>query len=165
MPAPSREKMAELRDFIARHPLAVLASTSADGAPQAALINIAVTPALEIIFETTCETRKFANLERDPRAALVIGSGQETLQYEGVADRPEGPAREQARDAFLAAFPEKAADENWPGNSYFRVRPQWLRFSSYYRPRSIAEYELEERKPVVPSRLCWLRARLFPSRA
>jgi hypothetical protein len=165
MPAPGPEKMAELQDFIARHRLAVLASSSANGAPQAALVNIAVTPALEIIFETTCETRKFANLERDPRAALVIGSGQETLQYEGLAMRPEGWAREAARDAFIAAFPDKAADENWPGNSYFLVRPQWLRFSSYYRPRAIAEYVLEERKAAEPSRLCWLRTRRFPPRA
>lgn len=165
MPAPSPEKMAELHDFIARHKLAVLASAGADGTPQAALVNIAVTPALEIIFETTCETRKFANLERDPRAALVIGSGQETLQYEGLAMRPDGRERETARDAFIAAFPEKAADENWPGNSYFLVRPQWLRFSSYYRPRTIAEYVLEERKPPATGRSCWLQARLFQRRA
>ncbi len=46
---------------------------------------------------------------------------------------------------FFAAFPGKAADEYWPGNRYFLVRPCWLRFSSYYRPRFSEEYRLAER--------------------
>ena len=137
------EKTAQFHDFITRNRLAVLASIGPDGAPQAALMNIAVTPALDIVFETTCETRKFANLERDPRVALVIGwQGQETLQYEGTVIRPEGDRRDQARDIFLAAFPAKASDQHWPGNAYFRVCPHWLRFSSYYRPRVIEEYRM-----------------------
>ena len=39
--------------FIHARSLAVIATTGPDGKPEAALINIAVTPELEIIFETT----------------------------------------------------------------------------------------------------------------
>ncbi|HJR57248.1 MAG TPA: pyridoxamine 5'-phosphate oxidase family protein [Rhizomicrobium sp.] len=141
------DKKAQLHGFITRRRLAALAYDGPRGGPQAALMNIAVTPDLEIVFETTCYTRKFMPLERDPRVALVIGwDGQETLQYEGMATRPEGRGRELARDTFVAAFPRKAPDEFWPGNAYFLVRPCWLRFSSYYQPRFTEEYFLEERR-------------------
>ncbi|HEX2761702.1 MAG TPA: pyridoxamine 5'-phosphate oxidase family protein [Rhizomicrobium sp.] len=156
-PALTPARKAELAAFIARHRLGVLAWKGMDG-PGAALMNIAVTPELEIVFETTCYTRKFAQLERDGRVALVIGwQGQETLQYEGVAARPDGRRLEQARDIFVAAFPRKAPDEFWPGNGYFLVRPCWLRFSSYYQPRFSEEYRLAPRP--APAAAGW-RARL-----
>ena len=143
---PDRKK--QLYDFIAKNRLAVLSYCGQQGAPQAALMNIAVTPELEIIFETTCYTRKFVHLEHDPRVAMVIGlDGQETLQYEGLAMRPEDSRRELARDTFVSAFPRKAPDEFWPGNDYFLVQPCWLRFSSYYQPRFSTEYRLAERPP------------------
>ncbi len=134
---------ARLYGILRGHRLGVVASIGPDGAPQSALVNIAVTPELEIIFETTCETRKFANIERDARVSLVVGwSGQETVQYEGLASRPEGSMRDRVRGAFVAAFPDKAADAYWPGNSYVLVTPRWLRFSSYYRPRRVEEYRI-----------------------
>ena len=70
--------------------------------------------------------------------------------------RPEGKARERARDVFVAAFPQKESDEYWPGNSYFLVRPRWLRFSSYYRPRWMEEYVLgtpDEKPQTLCARL------------
>lgn len=162
----SPERKRQLHDFIAKHPLAVLGYNGVLGAPQAALMNIAVTPDLEIAFETTCYTRKFAHLERDPRVALVIGwEGQETLQYEGLATRPEARRRELARDIFVNAFPRKAPDEFWPGNDYFLVRPCWLRFSSYYHPRSSVEYRLAERPPPPSGWRVRLRQLLARNRA
>jgi hypothetical protein len=145
----SLEKKAQLHGFIARHRMGVLSWLTPDG-PQAALMNIAVTPELEIVFETTCYTRKFAHLERDGRVALVVGwEGQQTLQYEGMATRPEGRKQQLARDTFVAAFPRKAPDEYWPGNRYFLVHPCWLRFSSYYQPRFTEEYRVAERRAPV----------------
>ena len=66
--------------------LGVLSSLGPDGGPQSALVGIAVTPELEIVFDTVQESRKFANIARDPRVAFVIGwQGEITVQYEGVA--------------------------------------------------------------------------------
>lgn len=142
-------------EFIVRHPLAVLCTLGPQGQPQAALMNIAALPDLSLAFETTNQTRKFFNIARDPRVALVFSGGQETLQYEGLAVRAEDRRHDQARTAFLAAFPAKAPDESWPGNHYFLVKPCWLRFSSYYRPRSIEEYRLAE-QPAAPGPGGWL---------
>jgi pyridoxine/pyridoxamine 5'-phosphate oxidase len=149
MNPPSETKRTQLADFIRKAGLAVLSSTGAEGHPQAALIDIAVMPDLTLVFETTCGTRKAANIERDPRVALVIGwSGPQTMQVEGIAEMADGRRLEQARETFLAAFPRKSPDEHWPGNNYYVVTPRWLRFSSYYRPRFIEEYQLQE----VPTR-------------
>ena len=159
MDALADKRKAELFDFIQKRRLAVVSTNGRSGQPQAALMNIAVLPDLCLIFETTCETRKFGNIERDPRIAVVIGwDGQETLQCEGWAERPEGRRLEAVRDAFIAAFPAKSLDENWPGNSYFVINPCWLRFSSYYRPRFIEEYELADQPRVLaPGWRGWLQ--------
>jgi len=139
----SDDKRKELFAFLAARQLAVIATADAAGTPEAALMNYAVTPSLEIIFETTSETQKYPNLKRNPLIALVAGwDGPVTLQYRGLAEEVAGPAKAAARDIFLAAFPQKVSHESWPGNFYFRVRPLWIRFSSYYQPRRVEEYRL-----------------------
>jgi hypothetical protein len=60
----------ELYRFIKAQRYGVVSSVGADGAPQSALVGIAVTPALEICFDTTGLTRKAPNLRRDPRIAI-----------------------------------------------------------------------------------------------
>ena len=61
---------AEIYAFLRGHRLAVISSVSPAAAPQAALIGIAVTEALDIIFDTLSTSRKYANLRADPRVAL-----------------------------------------------------------------------------------------------
>ena len=130
----------QVYDFIRARPLAVLATACANGAPEAALVGVAVSEELELIFDTTDATRKYPNLKRDPRIAFVFsGDGEETLQYEGVADEPAGAELERLKDIYFAAFPDGVTRQDWPGLTYFRVRPKWLRFSSYYRPRRVDE--------------------------
>jgi len=130
----------QLYDFIRARPLAVLATACANGAPEAALVGVAVSEDLELIFDTTDATRKYPNLKRDPRIAFVFGGdGEETLQYEGVADEPAGAELARLKEIYFAAFPDGVTRQDWPGLTYFRVRPKWLRFSSYYRPRRVDE--------------------------
>ena len=130
----------ELYDFIRARKFAVLATVHARGGPEAALVGIAVTPDLELIFDTTDATRKYANLEADPRIAFVIGWDKEvTLQYEGVADEPQGEELARLKEIYFGTFPEGVNRQDWPGLTYFRVKPRWIRFSNYYRPRRIDE--------------------------
>ncbi|MEJ1967248.1 MAG: pyridoxamine 5'-phosphate oxidase family protein [Rhizomicrobium sp.] len=124
----------ELYDFIRRRRYGVVSSADAGGAPQAALVGIAVTPALEICFDTMAATRKAANLRRDPRIALVIGwDNEQSVQYEGVADEPEGEALAALKKVYFAAWPDGPCRESWPGITWFRVRPRWIRFSDFNR--------------------------------
>jgi len=122
----------ELVTFVAAHKWAVQASTHEGGGPQAAVIGVAVTPALELVFDTVGTTRKAANLRSDPRIALVIGWDEgKTLQLEGVADEPRGEELTAVKKVYLAKFPDGAEREGWEGITYFRVRPTWIRFSDF----------------------------------
>jgi general stress protein 26 len=125
---------AELFDFIRAHRYGVVSSRNADGAPQSALVGIAVSPALEIYFDTTGDTRKAANLRRDPRIAIVVGwENEQSVQYEGVADEPKGAELAALKTIYFAAWPDGPSRESWPGITWFRVRPSWIRFSDFNR--------------------------------
>lgn len=133
----------QLVQFIRQHKFAVQASVSDAGAPQAAVVGIVVTDQLELFFDTLGDTRKCANLRRDPRVAFVIGTGgpdpgagadsvdARTAQYEGLADEPAGAELAQLKQLYFAGFPDGREREAWPGITYFRVRPRWIRFSDF----------------------------------
>src|SRR5689334_6149605 len=123
---------AELQAFIDKHRLAVEASVAPTGAPQAAVVGIAVTDRLELVFDTVDTTRKCANLRRDPRVAFVIGwDHEQTVQLEGLADEPAGDELVRLQAVYFAAFPDGPTRLQWPGITYFRVRPTWGRYSDF----------------------------------
>jgi len=123
---------AELVTFLRRHRLAVEASVSAGGAPQAAVVGFGVSDACEIVFDTLTSTRKYRNLVADPRIALVIGWDDEvTAQLEGVVDFPTGAELERVRDVYFAAHPGGRDRLAWPGITHARVRPTWVRYSDF----------------------------------
>jgi hypothetical protein len=49
---------ADIHAFMAKFRYGVVSSIGSDGMPQSALVGIAVTPALEIIFDTVRSSRK-----------------------------------------------------------------------------------------------------------
>src|SRR6185369_12194609 len=98
-----------------KHRLAVEASASPTGAPQAAVVGIAVSDALELVFDTVDTTRKCANLRRDPRVAFVIGWDEEqTVQLEGIADEPDGDDLARLKAIYFARFPDGRERERQP---------------------------------------------------
>ncbi len=113
----------------ARH--GVVASVSEQSSPQAAVVGLAVSDQLEMVFDTLGSTRKAANLRRDPRAAIVITRGSATAQIEGVADEPQGAELERVRAVYLDAFPDGEERASWPGITWFRVRPSWIRTTDF----------------------------------
>jgi len=139
---------ADLFKFMAGHKLGVLGSISQvgsispDGSPQSALVGIAVTPELEIIFDTVASSRKYANLLRNPAASFVIGWGGEvTVQFEGKAFQPTGAELARYQQIYFAAWPECRDHLSWPGIAYFVVKPRWIRYSDYdQRPPLIEEF-------------------------
>lgn len=138
-----------LLDFLRAHRLAVQATVSDDGGPQAAVVGYAVTDRFELVFDTLASTRKARNLRRNPKLALVIGglkAGDErTVQYEGVADEPSGAELERLKQTYYAVFPDGRSRLSWPGLIYVRVRPSWIRYSDYNSdPPEIVELDAEE---------------------
>lgn len=126
---------AELLALMRAEPHATVASVSAAGAPQAAIVGVAVSDELEVLFDTLEGTRKAINLRARPKAAIVFGSvvagSQITVQLEGTADEPRGAELERLKTIYYARFPDGPTRLAWPGLIYVRVRPTWLRLSDY----------------------------------
>jgi len=134
---------AELLLFLQKHRLGVQSTVSPSGDPQAAVVGIAITPELEIVFDTVDTTRKCRNLRANPRIAFVIGWDQGiTVQLEGIADEPTGTERDRILDAYFAAYPDGRDRLAWQGITHFRVRPTWARYSDFNNPEETVEMQL-----------------------
>jgi pyridoxine/pyridoxamine 5'-phosphate oxidase len=133
-----------LQAFIQRSRYGVLASLSPDGTPQSALLGIACTPALQIVFDTLQNTRKYRNLTQHPQCSMVIGwSGEQTLQLEGYAEELSGALLLSLQDLYFQQWPECRTHLAWPGITYVAITPTWLRFSDYNQsPPAITEVSL-----------------------
>jgi uncharacterized pyridoxamine 5'-phosphate oxidase family protein len=132
----------ELYEFLRKNRLAVV-STVNPASPQAAVVGIAVTETLDVIFDTLSTSRKFANLRADPRIALVVWDSAETVQYEGVADLPDGADLDACKRIYFEAWPDGPEREKWPDIAYVRVRARWIRYSDFGRtPARIEELDL-----------------------
>jgi pyridoxine/pyridoxamine 5'-phosphate oxidase len=130
-----------LYQFLRKQKLAVLATIAADGSPQCALVGFAVTPELEIVFDTVSTSRKYANLMTNAKAAFVIGWEHEvTVQYEGVAQQLRGDNAQAYKRVYFSAWPDGPEREKWPNIAYFLVHPRWIRYSDF-NPES---YKIEE---------------------
>jgi pyridoxine/pyridoxamine 5'-phosphate oxidase len=134
-----------LLEFMRLEKYAVQTSVSPQGVPQAAVVGIAVTDRLEVVFDTLASSRKASNLRANPAIALVIGGTRDgderTVQYEGVADEPSGGELERLLAVYYARFPEGPERRSWPGLIYMRVKPTWIRYSNFNsQPPEIVEF-------------------------
>ncbi|HYL77607.1 MAG TPA: pyridoxamine 5'-phosphate oxidase family protein [Bryobacteraceae bacterium] len=135
---------ADLYAFISKHKLGVLGTTCHADTPQSALVGIAITPQLEIVFDTVKSSRKYPNLIARPACSFVIGGwgeGEQTVQYEGVAEELKSPELERYQETYFKAWPDGPARMSWPGIVYFVVRPTWIRYSDFDQdPPMICEF-------------------------
>ncbi len=139
---PSAPEFHVARDFAVAQKLAVLATVSPLGDPEAALMGVAVTPELEIVFDTFRANRKYANLKAHPRVAAVIGYGAVSIQYEGIAEELKPDPEEHFLKLYYEAFPGGAQRHDLPGMTYFVIHPRWLRYCDYtQRPPVIREFQ------------------------
>jgi general stress protein 26 len=136
--AGARMTPGELLAFMRTHRVAVQASVSAAASAQAAVVGIAITDRFEVVFDTLASSRKATNLRANPAIALVMGGlmpgDERTVQYEGVADEPDGDERDRLTAAYYAVYPDGRDRLGWPGLTYVRVRPRWIRYSDFGQP-------------------------------
>jgi hypothetical protein len=132
---------AAIGSFMREQRLGVISSVSRGGDPQSALVGVATTPELEIIFDTLKSSRKYANLMERPTCSFVVGLADErSVQFEGVAMEPTGSELRRCQKIYFAAWPDGPARMTWPEITYFVVQPRWIRYSDYgKRPPLIEE--------------------------
>lgn len=134
-------EQAELIEFVRARGLGVVASRGTNGSSQAALVGIAATERGEIVFDCSRGSRKYANIERDPAVALVVGWEDEvTVQIEGRADVPGGGDLHRCKTAYFEQYPDGRDRAEAPDIAHIRVTPQWLRYSDF-RPDTFGSSE------------------------
>jgi hypothetical protein len=126
------------------HRLAVISSIGPRGEPQSALVGIAVSALCEVVFDTVTDSRKHANLLRDPRGSIVFaGPGEQTLQFEGMARPLAGAGSQDAelRSIYYEVWPDGRDRLNWPKLAYWCIAPTWARYSDFDRGPLIQEIQ------------------------
>jgi pyridoxine/pyridoxamine 5'-phosphate oxidase len=124
----------DLHSFLVKQKLGVLGTIGPTGAPQSALMGIAATDRLEIVFDTVKSSRKYPNLVARPACSFVIGgwsAGEQTVQFEGEAEELRSPELERYQETYFKVYPDGPSRMTWPGMTYFVVRPTWIRYSDF----------------------------------
>ena len=120
--------------FITQQKLAVISTISSDGNPESALVGIAVSIYLEIIFDTVTASRKYQNILHNPKVSIVVGWDDEiTVQYEGIATvlGNDGDA-DNMREMYYRAYPDgRERADTWPGLVHIKISPRWIRYSNF----------------------------------
>ena len=129
----------ELLDYIQSQRLGVLGTLAPAGEPQAALVGYAVTPDLEILFDTLQTTRKYRNMVANSRVSFTVGNtvghgDERTVQYEGLAEELAGELLQCLRPVYFAAWPDGVNRVQWPHITWFVIRPRWIRYSDFNLP-------------------------------
>lgn len=142
---PNMDKAA-LYAFIIRARYGVVSSLAGDGTPQSALVGIAITPELEIVFDTLKTTRKYVNLVARPACSVALWwGGEQTVQIDGLAFEPAGAAIDRYREAYFTTWPDGRDRLTWTGITHLVVRPRWIRATDYDQsPPVIKELRFKE---------------------
>lgn len=118
-------------DFIKQQGLAVLSTVDKDGSPQAAVIGFGETNNFEIIFGTDNSSRKYANIQNNPKVAFVIGWDENnTVQFEGLAEELLSKDIQLVRDNYWSKSPMAEKYHANEGQRYFIVKPKWIRYTN-----------------------------------
>ena len=134
-----------LLEFMRSEKYATQTSVSPGGRPQAAVVGIVVSDRFEIVFDTLASSRKTLNLRTNPAVAFVLGGTRDgderTVQYEGATDEPTGVELEHLLALYFERFPDGRGRRSWPGLTYIRAKPIWIRYSDFNaQPPEIVEF-------------------------
>jgi len=125
-----------LKDLFSSQPLAVLA-TQSNGQPYGNLVAFAATEDLKsLLFATARGTRKFANITKDPRVAMVMDSRtNQRVDFQravavtatGIVEEVEGAERDHLLELYLLKHPHLKKFVKSPKSVLLRVK-----VDSYY---------------------------------
>ncbi|HSW79352.1 MAG TPA: pyridoxamine 5'-phosphate oxidase family protein [Candidatus Saccharimonadales bacterium] len=137
----SSENYAEILEFLKSHPIGVLATIDENGDPNASTIYFSVDDKLRISFTTKRETRKFENIARHNKVALVAyeAKDQSAVQVSGRAE--EVKDEQEALDIYNGTVnaAKKTSEDNVPpvakysGGPFaaFRIEIEDIRLMAY----------------------------------
>lgn len=124
---------------------ATIATIGETGAPQAVTVEFGLCGD-KIIFDTFKDSRKFANIAKDNRVALVMMPGEDvSIDVEGRAELLEGEALTNAQEAYFEKVPKARKWANLPNVVFFAVTVEWARCTDVsVSPWKVAIYQRNE---------------------
>jgi hypothetical protein len=136
---------AGLFDFLGDCTLGVLSTLGPDGSSQSALVGIAVTSELEIVWTPWPSRASLPTSVVTPQVAFVIGwQGEITVQYQGIARQISSSEIGPYHEIYFRKFADGPARLKWAGITYYVVAPKWIRYSDYNQaPPEIVEFHFD----------------------
>lgn len=128
-----------VRQFMEQSQTCVL-STVNGGKPQSAIVGFSIDDNFDILIATKSTTRKASNIAINPNVSIVVGfEGNKTVQLEGMAKSVNAEDLSDRLDYHFERVPgaRKFADER--GQTYFIIKPNWLRYTDYAAENPIVE--------------------------
>ena len=129
----------EIAAYVRAEGRAIVATVTADGAPEAALVGITALDDGTLIFNVVPGARKLANLAANGRVAVVVGAtGHVSVQFEGAAVITVGDEADHYAAEFERLMP--GSRSRYEGYVVVVVRPDWLRvYDVSHRPPLVVE--------------------------
>lgn len=130
----------EALSFLVDHDTGVLATTARSGEPRARLVYYTCDDSFNIYFITLKKTRKFDDIEANPRAAFVVSEVDvpRTIQIEGVVADLTNIA---TLDPLVAGFIHRLMEGKKYGIPlshfdpdqlrFYRLTPNWVRWGDF----------------------------------
>ena len=110
----------DLLRFARAHRLAVVATISSAGQPQASVVRFVATDSFELIIDSLGTARKVSNLRSNSNVGLTIGwDDLQTLQIDGHGKVENGDDLERAKALYASQFP--GALSSTPGHPGSRL--------------------------------------------
>jgi len=131
-------------DFVKKQLIGVLATTTPDHKPEAAVIEFGETDDFELVFDTSTEYRKYKNLKNNSNVAFVVGGPENiSIQLEGVATELTEAEAPKYKEVYFKKNPDAKKWEGRPDTRWFKINLKWLRYRDYNsHPTTIWEIEL-----------------------
>lgn len=102
-----------------------LATASPDGRPEAATVRFVADDALDVYVTTQSNYRKYRNVARNERVALVV-DGASNVQLEGAAREAIGETVEWIEDRYVAKYGPSPYLTN-ADSVFLRIETDWAR--------------------------------------
>ena len=131
-------------DFVKKQLIGVLATTSPENKPEAAVIEFGETDDFELVFDTSKEYRKYKNLQHNPSVAFVVGGPENiSIQLEGVAKELTPAEFSKYKEAYFKKNPDAKKWDSLPETRWFKITVKWLRYRDYnVHPSTVWEIDI-----------------------
>lgn len=120
---------AKLHSFLNEQPTCVVARVNSSGGPSAATVGFSHDENFTFLIATNRTTRKYKDLSKNPKVALVIGFQMPlTVQVEGMAQTMTVAELGSRLEQHFQKVPTARRFASDEGQSYIVITPTWLRY-------------------------------------